>query len=103
MKRALQVLGGLVAAILALVMFALALFLATSTQHALRTHEREHLVAAVQFVRDRQLATGVTPESAEFKVWTREMDAKGFRFEGNGFTLDKLCGSRAVSVASTPS
>lgn len=95
MKRALQVLSGLVAAILALVMFALALFAATSTQHTLRKHEREHLMAAVQFVRERQLATGTTPENSEFETWTRAMDAKGFRFEGNGVTLDKRCGSRA--------
>lgn len=61
-------LGGLVSAIAALVTFALALFAATSTQHTLRAHEREHLVAAVKFVRDRQLATGAAPESSEFEV-----------------------------------
>lgn len=95
MKRALQVLGGLVSAVVALAIFALALLAATSTQHTLRAHEREHLVAAVKYVGERQLAAGAVPESSEFEVWTREMDAKGFRFEGNGFALGKRCGRRA--------
>ena len=79
----------------ALVMFVLALFLGSVRQHNLRTDEREHLEAALQFVRGRELLTGFVPESAEFEAWTKEMDAKGFRFEGNGFTLDKRCGSKA--------
>jgi hypothetical protein len=95
MVRALQVLGGVVAAMIALLIFVLALLAATSTLHKLRTHEREHLEAAVQFVRERELATGGIPEGKEFEGWTREMDTKGFRFEGNGFTLDKRCGSKA--------
>lgn len=95
MVRALKILGGVVSAMVALLMVVLALLAATSTQHNLRTHEREHLEAAVQFVRDRALATGAIPESAEFEWWTREMDARGFRFEGNGFALDKRCGSKA--------
>jgi len=95
MLRALQVTGGVVAAMFALLMFALVIWAATSTQHELRGREREHLEAAVQFVRDRQATTGVILETAEFEAWTREMDAKGFRFEGNGFTLDKRCRSNA--------
>jgi hypothetical protein len=95
MLRALQVSGGVVAALFALLMFALVPWAATSTQHTLRGCEPEHLWAAVQFVRDREAATGVIPETTEFEDWTRGMDAKGFRFEGNGFTLDKHCRPKA--------
>lgn len=96
MVRALQILGGVVAALIALLMFVLALLPATSTQHKLRAQERDHLAAAVQFVRDRERAAGAIPESEEFEGWKREMDGKGFRLEGNGFTLDKRCGSKAI-------
>jgi hypothetical protein len=95
MKRALRIFGGVVSAALALLMLVLFLFAASSTQHTLRSHEPAHLEAAVQFVKDRQLRTGVIPEDAEFQLWATEMDRKGFRFEGNGFTLDKRCGFRA--------
>jgi hypothetical protein len=95
MFRALKVFGGVLSALFALLMFALCLLAASSTQHKLRDHGREHLEAAVDFVRDRQMKTGVLPESADFERWTQEMDLKGSRFEGNGFTLDKRCGSAA--------
>jgi hypothetical protein len=95
MVRALRVSSGVLAALFALLMFALVPWAATSTQHTLRGREPEHLWAAVKFVRDREAATGVVPGTAEFEAWTREMDAKGFRFEGNGFTLDKHCRTKA--------
>jgi len=78
-------------AILFLVLFLLA---ASSGDHTLRSTERTHLEAAVQFVRDRERTNGLAPSPEEFEAWTREMDLKGFRFEGNGFTLDKRCGSK---------
>lgn len=93
MVRALRVLGGVLAALLAVMMFAFGVLAATSTHHTLRAHEREHLAAAVRFVRGHQTRTGEIPESAAFESWVREMDAKGFRFEGNGFTIDRRCGS----------
>jgi hypothetical protein len=75
-------------------MFVFAGWAATFTQHKLRGAEREHLEAAVQFVRGQERATGVIPESAEFDDWAHAMDVKGYRFEGNGFALDKRCGSK---------
>ena len=93
MKRAFQILGGIAAAVFSLLMLAMALLAATSTQHKLRAHEREHLAAAVQFLRHQAVATGAIPDREEFGQWARRMDTKGYRFEGNGFTLDKRCGS----------
>ena len=80
---------------LGVAMLVLALWAATSTHHKLRANEREHLNAAAQFVRDRAAAIGTIPAQEEFERWIHDMDAKGYRFEGNGFALDERCGSKA--------
>jgi hypothetical protein len=95
MIRALRTLLGALAAIVALLMLALALWSATFTEHKVRSYEREHLEAAVKFVRDRELATGRIPDSTEFERWAREMDSRGYRFDGYGYALDHRCGSRS--------
>ena len=85
---------GALAAIVALLMLALALWTATFTEHKVRAFEREHLEAAVKFVRDRELETGRIPDGKEFVRWAREMDSRGYRFDGYGYALSQ-CGSRS--------
>ena len=82
-------------ALFSVLMILLCFVAVSSTQHELHWSERERLDAALEFVRGYRLKHGVTPDSAEFDAWTHEMDLKGFRFEGNGFALDKRCGSEA--------
>ena len=95
MGRARQIFNGVVAAIIALLFFGAALLAATSTQHKIRGSEGAHLDAAIKFVREREASIGSIPNREEFETWTQEMDAKGFRFEGYGYTLDKRCSSKA--------
>jgi hypothetical protein len=86
----------MVAAFLALSMLIAAGWSATFTKHNVNSFEREHLEAATQFLRDRELATASLPDEAEFQQWAREMDSKGYhRFDGRGYTLNKRCGSKA--------
>lgn len=57
--------------------------------------EREHLEAAVHFLRARELATGAIPEPAEFEAWVKALDSRGrYHFDRGGYSLDKRCGSR---------
>lgn len=93
MIRAARTLLGALAAIVALLMLALALWSATFTEHKVRSLERKHLEAAVKFVRDRELETGRIPNSTEFERWAREMDSRGYQFDGYGYALYHRCGS----------
>jgi hypothetical protein len=94
MIRALRILLGTLAAIVALLMFALALWAATFAEHKVRAFEREHLEAAVKFVRERELENGGVPDGKEFARWAREMDSRGYRFDGYGYALHQ-CGPRS--------
>jgi hypothetical protein len=90
--RALQVFFGVVASLLALLMLVIAGWAASFTHHNVNGYEREHLDAAVQFVREQERIKGAIPDSEQFTEWARSMDSKGhFRFDGYGYALDKRC------------
>ena len=87
---------GSLAAFAALLMLVLAVSSATSTEHKVRASEREHLDAALKFIRDSEHKTGHIPNREEFGVWTKDMDSKGYNFDGFGYTLYHPCGSSTL-------
>jgi hypothetical protein len=95
MIQALRVLLGIAAAMGAALMLVFSVWAALFTQHKVHPYEREHLEAAVQFLRARELASGAVPDAAEFNEWARAMDSRGhYRFDGYGYTLNNRCGFR---------
>jgi hypothetical protein len=69
---------------------------ATSGPHVLRTDEREHIQAATQFIDAFKSTHARLPNNEEFKVWTEQMDAQGYRYDGKGFGLDVRCGHKEL-------
>jgi hypothetical protein len=96
MLRVVKVLFGAVLLLIGLLLLVIAGWVATYTHHDVDSFEREHLEAAVQFVRQREQATGTFPDADEFHAWALAMDAKGrFRFDGHGYTIDRRCTTKA--------
>ena len=76
-----------------MLMVVIAAWAATFTHHRVNSFEREHLEAAVQFVREAQRTTGAIPDPEKFSEWGRAMESRGrYRFGGGGYTL-KRCSS----------
>jgi ketosteroid isomerase-like protein len=99
--RALQVFFGVVASLLALLMLVIAGWAASFTHHNVNGYEREHLDAAVQFVREQERIKGAIPDSEQFTEWARSMDSKGhFALTGTAMRSTSAAALTLLSSAS---
>ena len=91
MRRAAHLLLAWLALLLALPFATIFWFDATHRAAVLDPIERDHIHAASKFVHAFAAEHARFPDGEAFGAWTRNMDERGYRYDGNGYYLGTEC------------